>query len=135
MNFLRSLLAAIVASTVCYLFLKSSLGEVLFYGLSLDSTPFFYSVLHLVTTTAWGLICIFLAMFLLKERRKENISLIIVGVWAQALMLGSLFSGLVFFDLLLGIALYTISIGILLPNFTAYKSRISSIANKDSRPS
>lgn len=134
MNFLRSLLAVIAASTVCYLFLKSSLGEVLFYGLSLDSTPFFYSVLHLVTTTAWGLICIFLAMFFLKERRKENISLIIVGVWAQVIVVGALFSGLAFYDLLVGAALYGISVGIIAPNFNDYKSRILSVANR-SNPS
>lgn len=135
MNFLRSLLAAIAATIAFHFFLNTFLGEVIFYGLFFDSTPFFYSVLHLVTTTFFGILCIFLAMFLLKERRKENTSLIVVGIWAQLLIIGSLFSGLAFFDLLVGVALYTISVGIILPNFTAYKSRIFGIVNNDNRPS
>lgn len=135
MNLIRSLLAAVAASVVFYFMLNATfLGTIMYYGLLLDRAPFFYSVLHVVTTTLLGTLCIFLSMFLLEERRKENISLIVVGVWAQIIVVGSLLSGLAFYDLLVGVALYGISVGIIAPNFTDYKSRILSIVNR-SNPS
>lgn len=135
MNLIRSLLAAIAASVVFYYMLDSPFfGEIMYYGLLLGSTPFFYSVLHVITTTLLGTLCIFLSMFLLKERRKENTSLIVVGVWVQIIVIGSLFPGLAFYDLLVGVALYGVNVGILAPNFNDYKSRILSIANR-SNPS
>lgn len=134
MNLLRSLLATVAASVAFYYTLSSELtGKVMYYGLFSDGMLFFYKVLHLITTTLLGTLCIFLSMFLLKERRKENISLIVVGVWAQALVFGSLFSGLLLFDLLLGAILYVISVGIIAPNFTDYKHRIFSVANRSNQ--
>ncbi|MCR9100284.1 MAG: hypothetical protein NXI25_10055 [bacterium] len=134
MNLIRSLLAAIAGSILFYYMYNSPfLGEVLFFGLLFDSTPFFYSVLHVITTTLLTTLCIFCSMFLLKERRRENVSLIVVGVWAQVIVTGSLFPGLAFYDLLVGTALYVISVGILAPNFTDYKDRILSIANRNNQ--
>ena len=131
MNLIRSLLAAIAASIIFYYMYNSPfLGEVMYYGLLLDRAPFFYSVLHVITTTLLGTLCIFLSMFLLEERRKENISLIVVGVWAQIIIMGSMFSGLAFYDLLVGAALYVISVGFIGPNFIEYKNRILSVANR-----
>jgi len=134
MNLIRSLLAAVAASVVFYYTISSELiGKVIYYGMFSDGMLFFYKVLHLITTTLLGTLCIFLSMFLLKERRKENISLIVIGVWAQALFFGSMFSGLIFFDFLLGAVLYVISVGIIAPNFTDYKRRIFSIANRSNQ--
>lgn len=130
MKIFRPLLAAIAASLVYRLILSSKLGFIIFFGIDFDRAPFFPSVLHIITSLFFALLCLFLSMFILKEKSRENISLIVVGLWSQLLLVSSFFSGLPLVDLIAGILLYVISISLILPNFDNYVKQLSLLFNK-----